>query len=70
MAITKGSALTIRKVANGYIVEPVFRADTRVGTTVDEVLVFNLMGFGSSGGNNAEASLLPFIEQHFADNGS
>ena len=64
-----GETITIRKVHNGFIVEP--ERPAHIMADIPAILVFNEMGYASSPGDSvALPCLLKFIEQHFADGGS
>lgn len=63
-----GDVITIRKAANGYIVEPLGHQHQIIAH--DDVQVFNSMGVARAAGDDeAEPCLLKFIEQHFAQQG-
>lgn len=64
MAIKPGEPVIIRKVANGYMIEPL-----GIPTCVPpltQVMVFNEMGWASAPGDSSlQPCLLKFIEAHF-----
>lgn len=60
-----GEAVTIKKIGNGYIVEPAYR--DKEASVLESMLAFQDMGYASSARDNQliEQTLLGFIEKHF-----
>jgi hypothetical protein len=64
--MNKNDTVVIRKVGNGFIVEP--WGPPHIAMAISEMLVFNEMGFASGVGESGSTPcLLKFIEGHFTE---
>ena len=64
-SVKNGEAVTIKKIGNGYIVEPACSDKETFGA--ESILAFQDMGYASTARDNQliEQTLLGFIEKHF-----
>lgn len=66
--IKQNDEITIRRVANGFIVTPPPDYSRGVAFEVASVLVFTELGYGSTNSDDPQAkSLLAWLMQHFSD---